>query len=87
MVIGAIEELNFLKGARAGETACHCGVQAQEEVNGCGACRKGSPACSGSSQLNSMTLKEVRNTHLWVVKLPSVKAKRETESREKAQDC
>lgn len=40
VVIRAIEELNLLKGAGAGKTACDSWVQAQEEVNSRGACRK-----------------------------------------------
>lgn len=40
VVIRAIEELNLLKGAGAGKTACYSWVQAQEEVNSRGACRK-----------------------------------------------
>lgn len=38
VVIRAIEELNLLKGAGAGKTACDSWVQAQEEVNSRGAC-------------------------------------------------
>lgn len=37
VVVRAIEELNFLKGAGAREAACHSRVQAQEEVNSRGA--------------------------------------------------
>lgn len=38
VVIRAIEELNFLKGAGARKVARHSRVQAQEEVDSCGAC-------------------------------------------------
>lgn len=76
MVIRAIEELNFLKGAGAREAARHSWVQAQEEVNSRGACReeKDQPI-QDSSQLNSMSLKEVRKYSLVGCKIPFSQSK------------